>query len=450
MPDDATMTAIGLRLRAAFSALIRELPATARASTSMAKYLGVSAATCQRLLEALNPQREPAQVPLRLPGPAALEQVLAGVRRRNAMVEPEARVQPETLGLARAGIEQYEAFIRTYARSQRSLLALMAGSSHAGQGFRTGADPALPPGGGPPSVVQRRALTLAASAATGELVDVKASVMLVRPDPQRSGALRVSSIVSYLGVKRRAFARVFTPGVVGAWWTRVDAAPPAGEAGTSGPSAVRWSLVRSMSSVDVETVMLAHDRGRMALVADFGRGAGDPATQGGDGAAANAWLGPADVTLHFSGHVLNDPRSDQRARLSLAVRVSQPTRLLVHDVLIHQSLAGVGTPAMGVYALSAEPGDVPGSSPDDLWHERFPEDTRLLLLGRMGGESARCAEHPGQVHAVSTLIEAEGVDARDYLGYRCLCQHPLWQTEYRVNFVPRSEGPMPDAAEGAA
>jgi hypothetical protein len=438
------MTAIGLRLRAAFSVLVRELPASARASTSMAKYLGVSPATCQRLLESINPQRDAAQVPLRLPGPEALEQLLAGVRKRSGQGEGEARVQPETLGLARAGIEQYREFIGTYARSQRAFIALCAAQE------RGEVTPSGPEGPGP---VQRRALVMAAAGATGESVRVKAGVMLVRPAPGAAGALAISSMAWYRGVKRREFARAFTPGVVGSWWTRGDVPAEQRPAQGPGTGTVRWSLVRELSSVEVRPVTLAADRGRAALVADFGADddhAGD--ARGARGADRQGWLGPVDVALHFSGHTLVDPRSDPLARLSLAMRVSQPTGLIVHDVLLHKDLlaadawavgpsaersqlAELGKPVLGAYSLSADPGDTPGSTPDNLWHERFPDETRLGLLGPMTGEAGACAAHPEQGRLIALLLEAEGARGEDYGGLRCLCEFPLWQTEYRIDFV---------------
>ncbi len=405
----------------------------------MSTYLGVSPATCQRLLEALNPVREPASVPLRLPGPAALEQVLAGARKRSA----EGGVGLETLALARAGVEQYDQFIRAHARSQRSLLSLIAEHGSVPGMQRSSAEDA-----GPPGVKQRRALTEAAIAATGESVDVKAIVTLVQPSASLPGMLEISSMVSSVGVRRRGFARPFTPAVLGSWWN----APSNGSGdGPRAASEMGWTLVESMSSVSVKPVLLSKGGGRVALVADFGddvRVQGD-ALEGdasGNGGAADParWRGPADVTLQFLGHAVADPRQDPHARLSLAARIGQPTRLLVLDVLVHSSLVGLGSPVLGVFSQGAPPGDLPGSSPDEHWHERFPEDTRLVLLGGMGGDGARCREHPRQVELVAHLLASQQLDARKFVGFRCLCEFPLWQAEYRMNFLPRGEATTPD------
>ncbi len=396
--DARTLSLTTERLRSALGALIAEFPQRARSMGGMARWLGVSKASAQRLVEALTPTHDPTDALRRLPGTAALTAIVTAAERRG--------VDPAHITRARAAIDQYAVLVRTHARSQRAFNQLL--SVGVGQ-----AAPRLP------TRAERRALHAAAVAVSGESLGVKSVIAFVDPSPSSPNNLRVRSLVSLLEARRRTFARPLVASLIAGWWSNVRTERASTRTDVGAPAA---EVVEPLCTAPVRPVPVVSADAHTALLIDF------PDTPDAEG-----WLGPLDVAMWFAHDRVNHPLTDPRARLSAAARIHQPTRLLVHDIFLHRSLADHLRPRVSAVSMVALPGDLPGVETDALWFERFPDATDIQRLPPGLAPCPGCQRH---LKLTQHAVERAGINTDDFEVFRCRVEFPAWQLEYRVDFPP--------------
>ncbi|MDX2149032.1 MAG: hypothetical protein SFZ23_16080 [Planctomycetota bacterium] len=416
--DPLVLRLVAERLTSTLRALLAEFPDTARSLGTMAAWLGVSKSSVQRMMEGLEVGLSPVDVLMRMPGPEALRQIVRAVSEH---------LGAQTTAPSGAAVEEYDRLIRSTSRSRSRFLERIQAL-----------DPAT--SGGAPSIADRRALMLAAQRVCGESLGAKSSIAFVWPDAQRPERLRVGILSAGLEARRRPSARPLAPFLVSRWWTSAGAlrknrsgggtldAGPDDSPDDSGHLSTPRVLTRHCSA-PLRSVQAGQPSAHNALVLDM------PVTPGPDG-----WLGPVDFAVLFDRSWTKSPLHDPSARLSFAARISSPTRLLVHEVFVHRLIATRAVPVLGVYSLSAPPGDLPGSQPNSDWFERLPDDTPLTRMPM--SEVAPCLECPAHTTLARDALAELQIDPRDFLSYRCVVSFPIWQTEYRVNFHVADSEPL--------
>jgi hypothetical protein len=424
---------VGDRLLAALSSLVAAMPVEAQGISGMSRWLGVHKATCQRVIEGLTQSDEALTAFVRLPGVRALRQLLDGARARG--------VRPEAVASAEAAIEQFEEVLASRGLSQRGLIdriASLRSTSRGGTGSTLHRRRAQE---------QRRVLYSAAKRLTGESLDAKVVVAVVVPSPVDPSRLRASVLVCLRGAVREASARPIVPFILTGEWEAAGAGGSgAGSHAPHRPGSATWRVIESLSTAGIRAVSLVGRAGRTVLTID----APELAASGAHDARGESVNGRAmpperdvddgseqsvDIGVLFQSDAMLNPRAHPEARVTAAVRIPEPTRVLVHDVYLHESLAPKGLPSVACLALTAPSGSSPDGGLDDCWYDRFPETPTIQRLG-VG------IDHPGVAAPIGTLprrlaeqiVHPEGLDPRTLVGFRCVERYPLWQSEYRSYF----------------
>jgi hypothetical protein len=404
--DTATLTQLANRLRSAFADLIVQFPTRARSMGGMASWLGVSKSTAQRVCEGISPERSPIDALRRLPGPQAMRAVVDSATQRLGATDA-------TLAAA-AAVEQFEHTIATTSRSRQAfvdLLSMGLGDTHAAM----------------PTKAERRALYAAALKVSGESLNAKSAVSIIEP-LAKGDLLRESILVTMLGARRRSFARPVVASILAGWWSRENRGGVwTGDLRLSSPAktsthSLDAHIVDQFCTGALRPIRLEGKDSRTALLIDFP-----------DSPDRDNWLGPLDVCVRYESKSPNNPLANPTARICAAVRIHQPTQLLVHDIYVHNSLASRAVPTPGLFSFAATPGDLPGSSASSDWFERLPDDTRVMVLGA-GARAQPSAECPRHYELARHAIEAAKINPEHYMGYRVLVEFPIWQGEYRINF----------------
>lgn len=403
---------VGDRLRAAFRSLVDGFPPPARNISGMARWLGVHKATCQRIVEGLDPGRDGLTAFSRFPGTEGM--------RTHVNAAREHGVSPDLVSAAVAAVEEYESLLTVYGHTQRGLVRIIESLRMQAAGPEGQPDREL-------AEDQRKTLFDGARRVTGEEMRGKALVGIIRPTPGQPSRLAASFYVHLVGVRRHSFSRPIVSFIHSGFWAGEGAKRPGGVNEERPP----FALVPSLSTAGLKTVKIGSRDARTLVVVDLDSIRGE-----GEG------LGPADACVRFSSVAVPNPVWEDESRLNVAARIVNPARAMVMDIFLHHTIASSVVPVVASYSICAPPGDSPEGGPDQCWYERFPDSPPLIQLGRAGDERPRSLL-PRQEDLIQTALAEEGVNPADFIGYRCETSYPIWQSEYRMYF----EVPRPEAGE---
>ncbi len=417
---------VGDRLRASFRSLVDGFPPHARNISGMSRWLGVHKATCQRIVEGLDPGRDGLAALARFPGTEGMRSHIAAATARG--------VASELIENAASAVEAYESLLTTHGHTQRGLVRIIESLRHEAAG----------PGGQPDREFaedQRKALFDGAKRVTGEEMRGKGVVAIIRPRADQPSRLEAIIYSHLVGVRRHTFSRPIVSFIYSGFWSHSDDVRPTGVQEERLP----FEVVPQFTTAGLRTMRIDSKDARTLVVVDLENVARDHGAE--DGAAGatriGEGLGPADACVKYRSVAVPNPVWDDQGRLNVAVRISSPAKAMVLDVFLHHAIASSVVPVVGSYALSAPPGDAPDGGPDQCWHERFPESPALLQLGRGNAKRPRPLlprQEELVTHAFAELVAAGGFDPGDYMGFRCETAYPIWQSEYRMYFeVPRPE-----------
>jgi hypothetical protein len=402
---------VGDRLRAGLRTLVDGFPPSARNISGMARWLGVHKATCQRIVEGLDPGRDGLTAFSRFPGTEGIRTHIAAAHAKG--------VGSDRLDAASAAVEEYESLLATYGHTQRGLVRIIESLRIEAAGPEGQPDREL-------AEDQRKALFDGAKRVTGEEMRGKGLVAIIRPRPDQPSRLVGTFFTHLVGVRRHSFSRPIVSFIYSGFWSHGDEVRPTRVAEEHLPC----QLVQAFSTAGLKTVKIDARDARTLAVVDL-----DSVPTDGEG------FGPADACVKFSSVAVPNPLWEDITRLNVATRIANPSRAMVMDVYLHHSIAASVVPVVASYSLAAPPGDSPEGAPDQCWYERFPDSPELLQLGR-ATEARPRAILPRHEDLVQYAFQDERLDPAEYLGYRCEAAYPIWQSEYRLYFeVPRPEAP---------
>lgn len=402
---------VGDRLRAGLRTLVEGFPPSARNISGMARWLGVHKATCQRIVEGLDPGRDGLTAFSRLPGTEGMRTHIDAARAKG--------VSADRVEAASAAVAEYESLLGAFGHTQRGLVRLI----------ETLRIEAAGPEGQPDRELaedQRKNLFDGARRVTGEELRGKGLVAIVRPRPDQPSRLEGTFYSHLVGARRHSFSRPIVSFIYSGFWSRGEEARPTNVAEERLPC----ELVPAFSTAGLRAVKIDAQDARTLAVVDL-----ESVRADGEG------TGPADACVKFSSVAMPNPLWEEGSCLNVALRIANPSRAMVMDVFLHHTIAASVVPSIACYSLSAPPGDSPEGAPDRCWHERFPENPELVQLGRAGDARPR-ALLPRQEELVRHALSESAVEPSEYVGFRCETTYPIWQSEYRMYFeVPRSTDP---------
>ena len=395
LSDEEAMRGVRVagRIQADLIQVINQLPVHARGGSGMARHLEIVRNTCQRICYAV--QDPPNLQTLgRLPGVKGLQQFVDAARRVG--------VTNEAADLLVASINEFSRLIDDIA------------GSHSKLNDRLDANVGNAPGVGSNSDVSTRANLYAVSAQlTGGGCQTAVSVNII--DLHDENTLSRTYIHGFIGA---SIAPSGMPMVI-----------------CSGDN-LRWAKKDWDHRLLDDTGLKG--RTPTALIEPFtssplpeitGRGKDGQLLQVIDPASLETGAQLDVVTATRTTWPLVNPETKECAFERVWYLVNWPVQNLIFDVYLHEKLERMFRPSID--ALLWYPGlSIPGG---DKWATRFPNQTKLELLGR--GISA---SHSGLWHRHGELTQHTfdriGENPGDYVGFRCEVQYPIWRAGYCMSF----------------
>lgn len=376
----------------------------------MSRWLDLHKATCQRIVEGLDPGRDGLTAFSRFPGTEGM---------RNHITAAQAHGVNATLVEAAAdAVAEYETLLSSYGHTQRGLVRIIESLRIEAAGPEGQPDREL-------AEDQRKALFDGAKRVTGEELRGKGVVVIIRPRPGQPARLEATMYTHLTGVRRHTFSRPIVSFMFSGFWSHTEEPRPTGIAAEHLP----FRIVEEFTTAGLSTDTIGVEDAKTIVTVDLANVPTD-----GDG------LGPADACLEFTSVEVPNPLWDPKLRLNVACRISSPARAMVMDVFLHHTIASSVVPVVGSYALSAPPGDSPDGGPDECWYERFPDSPELRQLGRASDTRPRALLSRHEELVQYAFKRNDQLNPSDFLGYRCEVAYPIWQSEYRAYFsVPRPE-----------
>lgn len=400
---------VGDRLRAAFRALVDSFPPNARNISGMSRWLSIHKATCQRIVEGLDPARDGLTAFGRFPGVEGLQLLISASATRG--------VSSDLLTASTAAVGEYEQLLAAHGRTQRGLVRIIESLRIEAAGPEGQPDRDL-------AEDQRKALFDGARRVTGEELRGKSLVAIIRPRTDLPARLEAIFYTRLIGVRRHSYSRPIVTFILGGWWSHLHPSEPAISGRPKGVASEvpPFNLVEEFSTAGIKPVRIGGADARTLVVVDL-----DNVPSDGDG------QGPADVTGRFCSTTMPNPLWDTRAKLNCTARITSPARALLMDVYLHHDLASELVPQLACYSVTAPPGDSPDGGPDQCWYERLPDLPDVLQIGRANTPRPHPV-FPRHDHLVRHAFTREQIDPEDFLGFRSEVAYPIWQSEYRMYF----------------
>lgn len=352
-------------------------PIERRSASQLARELDVDRTTCQRLVSLATNRFDPGAMLESMPGPRALRSLIDATRALSDRPPTD-----DVLAGLRSAVDSFDEFLRESAGSISSLKRRIAAS------------PAVPIDADDDQA--REALFNAAACLTGRHANATASVGLYDDIDVNENELRHIRVTANQGLVARP-----------------DAVPMLLEAfdGSGQAREDKWqrtpALVRELTSADWRPVKL-------------------PQTASFTGQAVEIAHSetPSDVVM-YTAFPVPEPLTITPPTEESWFLINCPTRALVFDLYLHESVARRCTVSLDVHLWRANF----ANDPHGHWHTRMPHAPSSINLGRNADPA--CDLHPNHVELTRDLFTRASADPRDYIGFRCLQPFPIWRVGYR-------------------
>lgn len=401
---------VARRLHNDLRALFDALPSDARHASGMARALGIDRTTCQRAVFAASRGYAGPELLTRLPGVKGLRQLVASGR---AALGAGSKDVFDALD---ASIRQFQSLITTLGGSQSRLIRRLEVSALVREGDTGDSRGAATAG-------PRQRLFHAAAELTGRSSDCWVAVYLYNPSREVEGAVELIRANGLLGHRARADA---VPLVFHSFATKPRESqaterrlglvePLVSSRRTNAPD----SLLGEFSSDPHPFVSTAQPNEFCVQSIDETAGAGH---------------GPIDLMFATRTMIAHPAREQPPVEEAWAL-VNFPCRRLLFDVYMHRGLAGPRQPALDAHLWRPDFAQHVGSR----WQTRFAEAPSLQFLppGLRASASDAWARHS---ELTRFLFERSGLDASEFVGFRCDADHPVWRAGYCMSFDFAAEG----------
>jgi len=361
----------------------------------LSRTCGVSKDISYRVLKATG-ARDPLVAAHWMPGPAPIRELLRGAKRQG--------VTEEVLGTAERALSEFDSVVRSEAGDRTGLDVMLAGW--------------IPEVRDKVQVLGKQAIFRGMSHIRGVSLQVffEAAIILPSEDPARCDGV---SLCIFDGLRRaRPDAKVHIPmrtlnapfGCVGP--LRLDGNPVEsfGDICLTSYSTVRPDQVTEVRCADSIIYSLA------------GAGLGLRSTK---------TLATAD---RWNGCLSRYSPTDPPTRSGPFCEVLLPTRLLVFDVFVHESIFPGEEPRLDLFDSILQGTGVDHAAAREVATINLSES--WISIGRgLGG--VRVPEVPDVVDATREVFERSGADPDEFRGYRCRIEYPPYGTRITMSFARR-------------
>lgn len=423
--DQSRADRVARRLHAEITAFLLTLPRDARNASGLARHLGIDRTTCQRAVFAVARPYAGIELLGRLPGVRALQQLA------DAAISAQPPIDEATVAGLTAAIDQFRELIQAMGGSQSSLVRRLDG----GAGDSVGTVEVLS-AHRPTDAVHRSArvkLFEAAAELTGRSSACWVAVYVYRPIPgergNAAGALELVRAHGLVGHVARADA---VPLTLHNFTTKSEdgSTPPPGSFTSLGPEA---SKGRTLDSILPEFTSDPPPVVRSRQPHEFLVQSIDERT---------ATIGhPVDLMLATRTSMPHPATQAPPIEEAWAL-VNFPCRHLLFDVYLHRDLARSCIPSLDLHLWRPDFAQQIG----DRWQTRFADSPTLQLLGP-GIRSGSTPAYPRMGELSRFLFQRVGLEADEFVGFRCEVEYPVWRAGYCISFD--FTRPEPEAPAGA-
>lgn len=386
--DEATSVAGDLHQ--ALADVIRTPPVAGNRASALAKDLGVGRMTCQRIMK-LGKQPEDGEAPgpellAELPGVGGLREFLDAV--------VAAGVKRSSIADAFAAVDAFESFLKRLGLSQTAFSAALTL-------FHETNDPNR-------LRERRERLFDAASAITGQSAEFTTSMMAIQPSSDPAFNFEQIAVRGYAGMRASGSAMPIRLPINMAF---SDFRNVTGEEAAREPQRLVESFcTRPLPSIDSRIIKSEH----LAHIVDPEH---IPAGESFDCFAIqhNRWN-------------IDQPGPHK----AIWLYIDYPTRHCVFDLYLHRAMAD----QMQVHGDCHLWGTSLLAPPEDLWMTRFSDQMQFHELGP-GTAGAGSRHYDRQRDLADHMFEAHAWDSRDYVGFRCEMELPIWRSGLCLVMEPR-------------
>lgn len=393
--ESARARRVSRRLRDELRTLVRALPPPDQGGSRMARRLGIDRSICQRVLNAIRLDTGVDELLAleRAPGVQGLNTFIAAMRATG--------VAPELISIAGGASEEYTSLIQELGGSQAHLARRIEATLHFGDADDSHARYER----------ARQQAFLAGVELVGHMAETHVQVGAYLPVSTPSGpGVSIARVRGFQGFSARRGA---TPLVI-----RSGSAPSqAGQArfvsldGTPLKGRSTDGVLRNFTSEPIPMVTSRGPHGSLVQVVDY---------------AAGQSKAPVDVFVaHKWAEPITDPRVETPPVEEMWCLSQHPTRRLLFDVFLHETLARECITSLGAHLISPAMTDSVG----DRWTDRLADCPSLRILPRSLGQCGSPA-YARHVELLTHFFDRLGWDPARFVGYRCEVDYPIWGAGY--------------------
>ena len=374
------------------------MPVDAQSASGLARRLDVERTTCQRVVSAANQASPGLTLIKHLPGVAGMRMIVNAAGRLD-----QAEVARASAALSTA-IDAYEQASRRIAPSRARLLASIDASP--GKAGESGTND---------RERSRTQLFESAAALTGRYSETWLAMHIYEPadDPKHLIQTRAHGLIGHVA---REDAVPLTFHVFGTSSPTDDEPaevehfhPLVAPSDRKGPA----ELLRQFSTRPFPVVRARQPN--EFLVQTIDANPAEPTT-------------PFDLVFGMLGRMVH-PGTVAPFVEEVWALVNFPVRWLLMDVFLRRDLARTCVPGLDVHLWRPDFASQVG----ERWQTRFSTAPRLQLI-RADLEQAASPAYGRSAELQQFLFEQRGLEAADFVGYRCEVAYPMWRTGYRMTF----------------
>lgn len=377
------------RVRAGLRGLHDWIPVRPLSGSGVARWAGLKGPLCRRVLAGVQHRGDPLELARILPGVEGLTLFVDALERKSC--------PPGLVETARQAVAAFAELLHVGGGSQRRLVAAIQdrqdsdGAEFGALGSRSGGGSA------------RRRLFEAAAELNRARCDAMVATSVIFRSRGRAGEVDGITALGRLGYLARPGAPPLT--------AKRYAHP---EAGGGAPSSLPgMELQARYGTPDVQLSQSRLDGQRLLLTCEGPSGTGSP---------IDLWIGPA----RDDGVVRFEP--GESAGYSMLAAVGTPARVLVQDLWVERPLARASVLRAKVYRATP---DVFADMDYEQWYDHLPDDPQVLLAGPESGAGLERTS-PNHAGVLDFCFGEAGLEAGDFVGYRCIVEHPIWMAVYRM------------------
>jgi hypothetical protein len=404
-PDDlARADRVARRLHSEITTFLNSVPPEARNASGLARYLDIDRTTCQRAVFSVSRHYAGPDLLIRLPGIRGLQQMVEAARTARPPI-------PETLAASLdVAIEQFQELIGSLGGSQsrlaRRLELTLNGSASPTQGREADSG----------SRRSRMKLFEAAAELTGRYSNCWVAVYVYRPAPRDANLVE---LFRAHGLTEHVAKPDAVPLTFHNFTTKMDdgVAPAPGQF---------FSLSNEPAMGRTPNSVLAAFTSDPAPVVSS-KQPNEYLVQSIDENASTSGR-PVDLML-ATRTIMPHPASQPPPIEEAWALVNFPCRHLLFDIYLHRDLARACIPSLDTHLWRPDFAQHTG----DRWQTRFTESPTLQILGP-GIRAAPTPAYPRMNELTRHLFGRVGLDAGEYVGFRCEVEYPIWRAGYCVSF----------------